>query len=387
MSVRWGVVHPGFGPRGGGELVGAWVMQALASEGEVTLVTEKRVDWRAIDAAFGTELASHWPKLAVKLLPLRDRALLRILPGRGHRIRRALLERFARAIAVQDGIERWISTCDEMRLPYPGAQYVHWPRSPQRTERILWQRIPGAVRVHDALARWLGTGAPFGERDNVSWVNSRFTAEAWKRIYASSCTVLYPPVPELVRGDALRPWAERRDRVVCVGRLFWGKGLERVLRIVNAVRQNGVALELVLAGRWDCGARERRAIERQARAAGAELQVGVTRTELGTLLATSRYGLHGMECEPFGIAVAEMQDAGMIVLAPDTGGPPEILGDGRQLYHDEVDAVEKLGQLVRDETLQRELHARALSRRGLFAPERFVAQLRRSLAEAGPCAS
>lgn len=76
----------------------------------------------------------------------------------------------------------------------------------------------------------------------------------------------------------------------------------------------------------------------------------------------------------------------MIVLAPATGGPPEILGDARQLYRDEAEAAEKLGRFVRDETLQREWHARALSRRGLFAPERFVAQLRRSLAEAGPCA-
>ncbi len=378
MSGRWAVVHPGFGPRGGGELVGAWVLQALAAEREVMLVTEQRVDWREIDAAFGTTLQTQ-ANLSAQRLPAAWRVSLRAAPGRGHRLRRAVLERFARQLAVQENAMRWISTCDEMRLPHPGFQYVHFPRLPDSGERTKWHRLPGAARVHELVSRALEAGAATSERDHVTWVNSQFTAAAWHRIYGTSCEVIYPPVPPLLRETDLRPWAEREQRVVCVGRIIWWKGLERVLRIVAAARERGASLRLVFAGRWDCGARERREIEQRMREAGAELQVGLAREELGALLATSRYGLHGMNEEPFGIAVAEMQDAGLVVLAPTEGGPAEILGDDRQLYCSDDEASEKLLRICRDDTQQQELHQRALSRRGLFSRERFVGAIRASL--------
>ena len=61
------------------------------------------------------------------------------------------------------------------------------------------------------------------------------------------------------------------------------------------------------------------------------LHENLARADLAALLARQRYGIHAMEGEHFGIAVAEMVRAGCIVFVPRTGGPIEIVGADERL--------------------------------------------------------
>ena len=53
-----------------------------------------------------------------------------------------------------------------------------------------------------------------------------------------------------------------------------------------------------------------------------------SRDEVRALMATHRYGIHGMREEHFGMAPAELARAGCIVWVPRGGGQMEIVGAG-----------------------------------------------------------
>ena len=106
------------------------------------------------------------------------------------------------------------------------------------------------------------------------------------------------------------------------------------------------------------------------------------RAEMIELIEESRYGIHGMENEHFGMAVAELQRAGCVTFVHNSGGPVEIIG-GReeQLYRDEEEAAAKIDAVLSSEVLQTELHQHACSRRELFTLERFQDEIRAAVRE------
>lgn len=380
MKPRVVVAHAPFGPHGGGELLAAWFLQALKDDYALTLACADPVDWRAVDARFGTSLAGT--DIAVETWPGAWRGLLRCWPGEGDRLRRALQERVLARLARKGTADLWIGTCNESGLPEAGLQYVHFPTGDPADGMDLrpHQRLPGARAGYRWLCAALTPGGLVDFREHVTLVNSRFTAGHWERAYGLSCRVVYPPVPP--PGTGL-PWAERVDRVVCLGRLLPGKGIGRVVRIVAAARERGAVLTLTFAGTWHCGSKERRRLEAMlGRHEWVTLCEAPSREAVAALAGSSRYGLHGMLDEPFGIAVAELQEAGLVTLAPSRGGPAEIIGDERLLYRDEADAVEKLLAAWQNPALRDELRAGAAARTGRFSPEVFMRAVRAEVATA-----
>lgn len=354
------VSHPPFSTLGGGEAVAGWMVQALIDDYEVVLVCRAPVDFEEIDERFGTRLGEA--PLRVVNWPAWMRLFLKMWPGEGDRWQHVFQERILMRLARRERVSVWISTFNESRLPAPGVQYVHFPSG-------------GVSRVYARGLRLLEVGGLAGPSLQRTWVNSQFTAAEWLRRAGESAGVVYPPVPVLTEG---RPWEERAEfRMICLGRLLPGKGIERAARIVAGVRDQGVPMTLTLVGAWCCSRRERQRMERALRDRDwIEWPGALSRDQLAALVAGSRYGLHGMEGEPFGIAVAELQAAGCVVFASEKGGPAEILGEPSQLYRDEADAVQKILAVVRSPERQTELHTRARGRADLFAPERFVDAVR-----------
>ncbi len=354
------VADPLFGRVGGGGMVTAWMVQALADDYDVVLVCHAPVDFSEADRLFGTTLANQAPRLVV--WPIWMRLSLKLWPGAGYRLKHFFQEKTLMRFAGRESVRAWISTFNESRLPMPGAHYVHFPAG--RVSRFyVW------------FLRWWESCGLAGPEMQMTWVNSHFTATAWRRVHDQPVNVLYPPVPAL--GEGL-PWAERAEfRVVCLGRLLAGKGLVRVARIIGVLRARGVPMTLAFVGAWACSRSERRDIERELGGCNwVEWHVGLSRDQIASLVARSRYGLHGMEGEPFGIAVAELQASGCVVFAPLIGGPAEILNEPTLLYQNETDAVDKILSVVRSPELQAKLHAKALGRRNVFSPDRFVQAVR-----------
>ncbi len=142
----------------------------------------------------------------------------------------------------------------------------------------------------------------------------------------------------------------------------------------------GHALLLIIIGVWDCLGAYRRHLRRvlECHRDWVRLAQDISREEVVCLLEASRYGLHGMVGEQFGMAVAEMQRAGCIFFVPHMGGPVEIVGhEPRVLYASVEEAVTKMDAVLRDPGLQMDLYHQALRQRELFTTEALCARCRR----------
>src|SRR5690606_15433656 len=100
-----------------------------------------------------------------------------------------------------------------------------------------------------------------------------------------------------------------------------------------------------------------------------------SRAELLEQIGRSRYGLHMMIDEHFGIAVAEMLCLGCIPFVHGSGGPLEMLGDLPLHFQGDEQAVarilDSLAQPAGHEELRRQLAMRA----SLFGTETFMTRL------------
>ena len=115
------------------------------------------------------------------------------------------------------------------------------------------------------------------------------------------------------------------------------------------------------------------------------LHRGISRADLAGLLGRHRFGLHMMRNEHFGMAVAEMTAAGMLVFAHASAGPAEILGARSPLlFTDAEGAVRAAERLLRDPGLRDEIRA-AVAARGIaeaYTPQAFMRSIRQVAAEA-----
>ena len=152
--------------------------------------------------------------------------------------------------------------------------------------------------------------------------------------------------------------------------------------LVERARQAGAGdLRLAFAGFWDAEDGYREMIMRRcANLDWIEWHERLERPALEALAGRSRYGVHLMEDEHFGIAVAELQTAGCIVLVHDSGGPREIVASDRQCFSDTDTGGVRLHQIWASPELQAQLHLAARPQGLKFAPEVFCAALRQEIA-------
>ena len=109
-------------PPGGGNGVGAWILQALRRDYRLTLLSWDECDLASVNRHYGTSLETDDFRLL--RVPRRLR-WVEAVPGSFSLVKYHLLMRFARGIAAH--YEGVVSTCNEMDLGVPGIQYVHYP--------------------------------------------------------------------------------------------------------------------------------------------------------------------------------------------------------------------------------------------------------------------
>jgi glycosyltransferase involved in cell wall biosynthesis len=375
MRPRVLVVHPVLGSSGGGNVVAAWALEALREEFAVTLATLEGVDCPGINRNFGTSL--HENDFTVRIAPPSFLPLLARLPIQGAQMKIALAGRWARQLDARERFDILLSTHNEIPFGRPGLQYVHFPWAyfPRPDIEMQWfHRIPGVLRAYRGVSQWIAGGTANQTRINRSLANSKFVAGKIREYYGVESTVLYPPVP----GEFPQvPWAERRGDALAIGRLHPVKRWEMAIEIVERVRQGGVELGLTLIHPPDDLEYGRRIAAMAATRPWFRLLTGLTREQLVKVVAQHRFGIHSMEEEHFGIAVAEMVRAGCIPVVHDSGGPVEIVGGCRELrFRNVAEGAEKLSALMGDEAGQERLRAVLAKQRELFSADRFCDSLR-----------
>ena len=349
-------------PPGGGNAVAAWMLHALAARHEVTTVTEHPWSADRVDAFYGTSLAGM---AIVQRTVTGAAAALTQLPGRLVRLRMALVMREARRLA--DDTDLAITADNYASFTRPGVQYLHFPQSLRPSPSRYAPAVHLYYRMCDAISGLSWDGA----RQNRTLVNSRWTAERL-RSFGIAADVLYPPVRD--PGTGL-DWDVREDNVVCIGRFDPTKRLDVVVAIVDAVRQHH-PLTLTLVGSPTDRAYAREIRRLAATRPWVLIREDLEQPELFDLLRRSRFGVHAMVDEHFGIAAAEMCRAGCVTFGHHSGGLIEVLDARAELLWDTPeDAVRLIVQVLRDAGRGRALSLHLGDHASRFSCDRFCVRV------------
>jgi glycosyltransferase involved in cell wall biosynthesis len=327
--------------------------------------------------------AFDWPRLRLLAYPRRPSGrlgtqLTRVqrkstgLPKLGQR---AWAKRVARAVLDAAGPDCTVVLQNDpevavyLRAALPRARIVllfqnQLPaREPFRTR--VSQSVDQVVAISDFTAAWIGEHY---------------------RVPRTKIATLYPGVA----ADVIRPPAARSGVPVIgfVGRTGIEKAPDTVLKaaIALAGRTTQFAVQIVGSNHWD--RYDEDAYQRELNALAAALErrgVRVTRpghvgreTLPGWLQRSSIHVVPSRWDEPFGLTTLEGMAAGNAVVASRTGGTPEVVGGGGQLFErDDVAGLARLLEsLVIDETARAEWGRRARARAESLTWTRTYRQLR-----------
>lgn len=383
------IVLPALKVLGGGEAVAVWMLEALKDEYDLSVLTWEVADTRDLNRVYGTSLIpADFKVLGPSRLPryVFDRA---VEWNQDHYFQKVCML-FRLAQRMKDDFDVLISALDEVDFRRPGIQYVHYPgfRDMYETEykavskgngqpalKNWWIRLKRRYRPWQIISRFSFERM----KQNLTLVNSDWTGAVVRHLYGIEPLTVFPPVA----GDFPDvPWAQRQDRFVCIGRFVPSKRIEMIINILAAVRAQGQDVRLQIIGLlWNdaAGRAYYETVKRLAReqAGWVTLVENIDREQLIHLVTESRYGIHAAEAEPFGLAVAEMVQAGCIVFTGRIGGQAEIVGKDERLMFDSVEeGAAKILSVLRNSQEQVALREQLATRRTLFTAQEFVRRIR-----------
>ena len=375
------LVQPSMQPPGGGNGVAAWVLQALVREHRVTVLSWRPVEIEPINRFFGTHLSrSDFDTIVV---PRSWRIIADHLPTPSTLIKMALLMRYTRRVSA--GFDVLFGVYNETDYGRIGIQYIHYPTylRPRPKVDLRWYHPPqSGLNLYYALADRIADFSLDRLKNNVTLVNSDWTGEQVAKFLGIPTRTLYPPVVDPAPG---LPWEERRNAFLAVGRISPEKEYERVMRILARVREQVPDLTLTIIGTWDRHSRRYfRSLTTLAESLGSWIRFrdNLTRDDVRVLMASHRYGLHGMREEHFGMAPAELARAGAIVWVPRGGGQMEIVGrEPALMYESEDDAVTKITSTLASASEQHRLREKLAVISEQFSTTRFTQQVRTLVSE------
>jgi glycosyltransferase involved in cell wall biosynthesis len=372
------LLQPSLQPVGGGNGVAVWMIEALKEDHDITLLGWDRVDLDAINRYYGTKLREG--DFAIRYVPRWSRLLGAVPAVRGALLQRYLMLRWGRPLAADFDVT--LSVNGEIDVGVRAVQYVHYPWGylPRPDADLRWfHRLPGVLPLYYALGAAIAPVSEEAIRRNLTLVNSDWTGGRFRERYGSTPTTLYPPV---FGSLSPLPWEDRDNAFVSLGRVAREKNLEMAIAIMERVREAGHPVTLRLIGSGSPHDRYLRTVQRLVeKHEWIELHLNIAKHEVLDLIAKSRYGIHAMTEEHFGIAVAEMASSGCIVFARRGGGVTEILNDDdRVLYESVEDAATKIIRVLDSRRLQDELRAVLMARAETFSYEAFRARFRTLIA-------
>jgi len=374
MTPRVAVVHPQLVAGGGSEACAMWTLQALQDESLLTLVTMGRPDLGSLNRKYGTTVDAN------KI----EGRFLRFVPGTRKRLdalRGFPLSRYCRRHARDFDV--MISVYNIMDFGVVGIQRIADFSFDDALRRELHSGNGGAgVGVYKAspmrsiylgLARALAGNRGDGWKRNLTVANSEWTRDMLRERFGVASSVVYPPVA----GDfPAVPWSEREDGFVVVGRLAPEKGIRRVIEILGDVRKEKPVHLHIVGRRGRTGhAREIEDLCRRNRD-WIHLEGEKYGPEKAEILARHKYGISGCRNEAFGIAVAEMVKAGLVVWVPDGGGQKEIVAHPGLVYSGRGQAASLILAALGDPAAEAAMRYHLEARADLFSSGRFVDEMR-----------
>jgi len=362
--ARIAVVHPDFDftKIGGEEVICMHVLEALQDHHDLSLFTFASPELKELNEFASTEVDTDGvtvSRLGSVSSLTQAASTANRMSGGGLGLQRPLLiAAFNRLLTRRlQSVDYAISTSNELTLPDPSMQYIHFPR--YNLSRITEEYgVSGPVSTaYDRFCATLGGITPGAVRGSTLLTNSNWTADVVESIYGTRPRVVYPPLDTEAFG-AGTPWEDRQSGFVSVGRLTPAKNVLRNVEIVRQLYDRGHDVHLHLVGPTATDHEHyRREIERKAAEHEfVHLDGRLDRDEMIDTITSHRYGLHGKKYEHFGIAVAELVAGGTIPFIRNASGQREVVNEQEEIMYDTVeDAVEKIERVLESADEQRRI--------------------------------
>ncbi len=363
-------------PPGGACGVAAWMLEALKHEYDLTVLSSEQVDLAGVNRFYGTSLVDS------DLSVIRPNQLIRMGLGldrsEGSIQPAAYLMRMCRRI--RHGYDMVIAAgMEEMDLGGPGLLYVHYPHLARFWGKYSDSRAGLSGLLRRATRPWIILAGYSVERlrQTTMLTNSDWTRDRIYEAYRIRAQTVYPPVT----AQHSEPWASRENSFVCTGRMHTRKRMDWVITMLHELRKRYGSIHLHLVGTRDEGseaAKYYRALRGlvTANSKWVHLHEDLSRQGLLDLMGRSRYAIHALREEHFGIAPAEALMAGAIPFVHDSGGQVEIVGREPRLCYRDEDAADKIGAVLTNAELQASLRSFLAARRELFTVGRFMQEIR-----------
>jgi len=352
---------------GGGQVVCMNVIESLQREHEVEVLTASSVDIEDLNEHANTSVED----LSVKKLGTIPQLFNKYRGDRFVLLEVALINRYAKRLSQE--YDLLISTVNELSLPGPAVQYIHVPQFDRQS--VPGEEVDTAVySLYNQVCKWLAQYREEEVAQSELLANSNWTADVTERIYEVQPEVLYPPIDNQFR--SARPWNRREDGFVAVGRIEATKNYERLITIVDMLRERGYSMHLHIVGPADSDEYASHIKELVEEREYIQYEGKVSRERLFELLSGHKFGLHGKDYEHFGMAVAEMVAAGEIPFIPRNGGQQEIVNnDARLLYESEEAAVGKITSVLDNPHKQEAIRQELPDVEQRFSRDRFKKQV------------
>ncbi|MFK8067572.1 MAG: glycosyltransferase [Gammaproteobacteria bacterium] len=274
------------------------------------------------------------------------------------------------------------SFCNEMDFGRTGIQYVHYPwltfLRPDNEHR--WFHLKVLLSIYYKLTQSISGFSKVRVAKNITLCNSQFIADMVDSVYQNQPEVLHPPA--LGKYKKIK-WIDKQYRFISISRFSPEKRLIEQVNILRKVRERGYPVKLEIIGSRDHpDVFENLMVHVRDLSEWVKVHVDLSREDLDQLLSQSRFGLHGMHFEHFGMVVAEMLRAGCIPFVHNSGGQIEIVGNDDLLcYNNDDDAVNKICSLLSDDQKQTEIFESLKKRYDRYSPESFSNGIKQHVAE------
>lgn len=204
------------------------------------------------------------------------------------------------------------------------------------------------------------------------YANSEYVARTMRAFYGDFTNHTFYPPTVFEPGAALGRVARDPLRVVYIGRLIPEKRVLEALEIVaQARRLSGADLRFSVAGPFTDAAYAARLKAFAAANDWVDFVGEVYRESKAEFLCSGTYAVHTRLDEEFGIAVAEYLKCGVIPLAPQEGGSPEVVDNPALTYNDPDSAARILARLIAESGFREEMRAHCLRRAQVFSREAY----------------
>jgi len=374
------VIHPLLRPGGGSEARALWIAEALKREYKVSLISMGKIDLDALNAFYGSDL--RYDEISIIEIPVP-----KLLRKRFDALRYYRLSRYCKKHS--DTFDLMISTYNVMDFGTRGMQFIadfsfdddlrrEYNPEPRRLSKYFY-RGSFLRRSYIRLGKWLSGESKKGWLKNTTIANSRWSAGVLKGKFRIDAKVVYPPVSD---GFFDAKWSEKRNGFTAIGRIVPEKGFDRILSILKKVREKGYDIHFHIIGGHSESTYYRRLKGMVRESSSWCFLEGPKYGEAKKrIISGHKYGISGCRNEAFGIAVAEMVKAGMIVWVPDGGGQVEIVDHPDLIYETEEEAAAKIENVMKSPDSQERLLKHLKEQAGKFSAMTFMSEISNTVKE------